>query len=89
MEDAATAEISRAQIWQWAHHPKGVLSDGRKVTVALFREILAEELRGLKAAPGAHKFSPDKLALAGKILDELVSNDEFVSFLTLPAYQHL
>jgi malate synthase len=80
MEDAATAEISRAQIWQWAHHPKGVLADGRKVTVALFKEILSEELR---------KYPGGKHELAAKILDDLVTSDEFVPFLTLPAYQHL
>jgi malate synthase len=83
MEDAATAEISRAQIWQWAHHPKGVLSDGRKVTVQLFRDVLAEELKALKP-----KGLP-KLELAAKILDDLVARDKFESFLTLPAYQHL
>ena len=44
MEDAATAEISRAQVWQWIRHPRGVLDDGRKVTVELFREMLREEL---------------------------------------------
>jgi malate synthase len=80
MEDAATAEISRAQIWQWAHHPGGVLSDGRKVTVALFREMLSEELK---------KYPGGKHELAAKILDELVSSDEFIPFLTLPAYQRL
>ena len=40
MEDAATAEISRAQVWQWIRHPRGVLNDGRKVTKELFRSIL-------------------------------------------------
>ena len=48
MEDAATAEISRAQIWQWIRHPKGVLSDGRRVTTALFRQCLKEEMDRLK-----------------------------------------
>ena len=45
MEDAATAEISRSQIWQWIRSPKGVLDDGRKVTPSLFKKLLAEELR--------------------------------------------
>src|SRR5690606_7422750 len=50
MEDAATAEISRAQIWQWINHPGGVLEDGRKVTVELFRAITREELDKLRGA---------------------------------------
>ena len=50
MEDAATAEISRAQIWQWIKHPAGKLDDGRKVTVELFRKIAREELDKLAAA---------------------------------------
>ena len=49
MEDAATAEISRSQIWQWIRSPKGVLDDGRKVTVDLFRQLLAEELPKVKS----------------------------------------
>jgi malate synthase len=89
MEDAATAEISRAQIWQWAHHPKGVLSDGRKVTVDLFRQILTEELGGIRNLIGPQKFSAGKHELAGKILDELVAADEFVPFLTVPAYKYI
>ncbi len=48
MEDAATAEISRAQVWQWIHHPKGILEDGTEVTVELFREVLDEELEKIK-----------------------------------------
>ena len=48
MEDAATAEISRAQVWQWIRHPKGVLQDGRKVTVDLFRTILGEEISKIR-----------------------------------------
>src|SRR5262249_22037732 len=48
MEDAATAEIARSQVWQWIRHPKGVLDDGRKVTVELFRKITQEELARLR-----------------------------------------
>ena len=50
MEDAATAEIARSQVWQWIRHPRGVLDDGRRVTVELFRQILR---RGARKAPGA------------------------------------
>src|SRR6185295_4051676 len=52
MEDAATAEISRAQVWQWIRHPLGVLSDGRKVTKELFRKVLDEELDKIKGGVG-------------------------------------
>ena len=80
MEDAATAEISRSQIWQWIRSPKGVLADGRKVTVELFRGLLAEELRKAKAA-GAE----GKLDEAAALFDQITSGD-YVEFLTLPAY---
>ncbi len=84
MEDAATAEISRSQIWQWIRSPKGELSDGRKVTLELFRTLLAEELRKVSRAPGASGAKYDEAAW---LLDRLVSDDEFVDFLTEPAYE--
>ena len=84
MEDAATAEISRSQIWQWIRSPKGVLEDGRKVTLELFRQILEEELRRVSSQPGASAFRYDEAAW---LLDRLVSNDEFMDFLTEPAYE--
>jgi malate synthase len=89
MEDAATAEISRAQIWQWIHHPRGVLQDGRKVTVPLFRQILAQELDKIKASVGPESFAAGKYILAARILDDIITSDSFVEFLTLPAYDHL
>jgi len=84
MEDAATAEISRSQIWQWIRSPKGELADGRKVTVELFRTLLAEELRKVSSAPGALGGKYDEAAW---LLDRLVADDEFVDFLTEPAYE--
>src|SRR5246127_1094371 len=57
MEDAATAEISRAQVWQWIRHPRGVLSDGRKVTKELFRTVLGEELKKIKEQSGEKRFA--------------------------------
>ena len=84
MEDAATAEISRSQIWQWIRSPRGELSDGRKVTVELFRRLLGEELRKVSSLPGA---STAKFDEAAWLLDRLVANDEFVDFLTEPAYE--
>jgi malate synthase len=89
MEDAATAEICRAQVWQWIRHPKGVLQDGRKVTVDLFRNVLPEELGKIKAMVGADTFVAGKYELAAQILDDITSREQFVEFLTLPAYQYL
>ncbi len=83
MEDAATAEISRAQIWQWIRHPKGVLADGRRVTVALFRQCLREEMERLKGR------GLGRLELAGTILDEITTSNAFAEFLTLPAGEFL
>ena len=80
MEDAATAEISRSQIWQWIRSPKGVLDDGRKVTAGLIRSLLADELAKAKAA-GAE----GKLDEAAALFDRITTGD-YVEFLTLPAY---
>jgi malate synthase len=84
MEDAATAEISRSQLWQWLRSPKGVLEDGRKVTLEMFRVMLAEELRKVTAMPGAFGMKYDEAAW---LLDRLVASDEFADFLTEPAYE--
>jgi malate synthase len=89
MEDAATVEIARAQVWQWIHHPRGILNDGRKVTVALFRQLMTEELIRLQTAPGRQPEATRMLDTAAHILDEIVSSDDFVEFLTLPAYRYL
>ena len=89
MEDAATVEISRAQIWQWLHHPKGVLNDGRKVTTELFHQLVQEELDKIKATIGEPVYARRRYDSAAEILDQLITNDGFVEFLTLPAYQYL
>jgi malate synthase len=80
MEDAATAEISRTQLWQWIHHGAR-LADGRRVSAELFRAVLAEELRG--AESDAH------LAAAARLFDELATAPVLADFLTLPAYERL
>ncbi|MDQ6860441.1 MAG: malate synthase A [Verrucomicrobiota bacterium] len=82
MEDAATAEISRAQLWQWIRHPRGVLTDGRKVTKELFRTVLDEEIAKVRNGRA-------KLDLARELFDKLTTDDEFVEFLTLPGYDKL
>jgi malate synthase len=89
MEDAATAEISRAQIWQWIRHPRGVLTDGRKVTKELFRTVLGEELEKIRSMVGPDRFAKGKYAEAAEMFEELTTNDHFVDFLTLPGYEML
>ncbi len=85
MEDAATAEISRSQVWQWIHSANGVLEDGRKVNADLFRSMLAEELEKI------HGKYPADLVLffdrAAALFDDISTSDDFVDFLTLPAYR--
>jgi malate synthase len=88
MEDAATAEISRSQIWQWIRSPKGVLDDGRKVTVELFRALLKEELPKVRTYLGDEAWKAGKYEEAAKLFDELTTG-EYVEFLTLPAYQKI
>jgi malate synthase len=89
MEDAATVEISRAQIWEWIHHSQGILQDGRRVTVALFQELAKEELEKIRAAVGEQQFARRKFQTAAEILDGIITDDQFVEFLTLPAYKYL
>jgi malate synthase len=89
MEDAATAEIARAQVWQWIRHPRGVLADGRRVTLALFRELLAAEQQRLAATFGAAAYRAGHFDAAGALLDDITANDEFQTFLTLAAYRQL
>jgi malate synthase len=89
MEDAATVEISRSQIWQWIHHPKGILNDGRKVTIELFRQMEAEELQKIRAMVGEQEYPKRKFDKAAELLDKIITDDQFVEFLTLPAYRYL
>ncbi len=80
MEDVATAEIARSQVWQWIHHG-AALDDGRTVDAALYRTIRDEELAGLTAGGDAHRFDQ-----AVALLDALVLSDDYVEFLTVPGY---
>jgi malate synthase len=89
MEDAATAEISRTQVWQWIHHPKGVLDDGRKVTLELFRSVLKEELEKIRHVVGDERFATIKHGLAAELFDQIISDPELDEFLTLRAYEFL
>jgi malate synthase len=82
MEDTATAEISRAQLWQWIRH-NAKLSDGRPVNRELYNQIKLQELSRL-ADPGDGRYTD-----AARILDQLVLDDSFCEFLTFPAYEYL
>ncbi|HKI64564.1 MAG TPA: malate synthase A [Burkholderiales bacterium] len=87
MEDAATAEISRSQIWQWIRSDKGKLDDGRKVTNELFRKLLAEELPKVRAYLGEEAYAAGKYEDGAKLFERITSDDNYVEFLTLPAYE--
>ncbi len=89
MEDTATAEISRAQVWQWLHSPDAFLADGRKVSPELYQKLTAEELEEIKTMYGEKFFSTSKLDQAQKLFDRLVLDDQFTDFLTWLAYQEL
>jgi malate synthase len=89
MEDAATAEISRAQVWQWIRHPGGVLEDGRKVTATMFRDLLAAEQKRLAVELGEQAWTRGNFKRAGQLLDEITTSEEFATFLTLAAYREL
>jgi len=88
MEDAATAEISRSQVWQWIRSPKGVLDDGRKVTKAIVAAMIPEEMQKIRDLLGA-AFGEGRYDEAADIFADLVANDTFVEFLTLPAYEKI
>jgi malate synthase len=88
MEDAATAEISRAQVWQWIHH-KATLDDGQPLTVERFRRVLDEELAALRETLGAQRYDEGRFAEARVLFERLSTAEEFEEFLTLPAYDIL
>ena len=85
MEDAATAEISRAQLWQWIRHPKAQLAGGVNIDAELYQGMRTEILDALEA--DASPATADQLRSAAGLLDDLTLNDEFATFLTLKAYQ--
>ncbi len=89
MEDAATAEISRTQVWQWIHNPRAVLSDGRKVTLPLARQLIREELDRIRTERGTERFEKGYFEQATRLFDELVANEQLEEFLTLKAYELL
>ncbi|ALG69209.1 malate synthase A [Beggiatoa leptomitoformis] len=89
MEDAATAEIARAQLWQWVRYPKGILNDGRKVTAELMKQVIQEELDIIRAQVGEQRQKAGHYALAAELLAKIVTEETFAEFLTLVAYEYL
>ncbi|PYP53162.1 MAG: malate synthase A [Gemmatimonadetes bacterium] len=88
MEDAATAEISRAQVWQWQRHG-AQLQDGRYVNAALIQQTLSEVMASLPERVGADVASAEQFSLAARILADLTTGAEFAEFLTTVAYDYL
>ncbi len=90
MEDAATAEISRSQVWQWIRSPKGKLEDGTKITAELVRSLIPQELDKVKATVTsggtADMTTYDR---AAKIFEQMSTSEEFAELLTLPLYEEL
>jgi malate synthase len=89
MEDAATAEISRAQIWHWIRSPLGVLDDCRKVSKEMFRELVPQELAKVREILGEKGYAAGKYPEGAKMFEELTLAEDFVEFLTLPAYDYV
>jgi malate synthase len=88
MEDTATAEISRTQIWQWIHH--GVtLDDGRPVTAELVRQLLDEESAKIRGQVGHETWEAGRPAETREIFERVALSPELIEFLTLPAYRYL
>lgn len=89
MEDAATAEISRAQVWQWLHNPGTRLADGRFVTKDLIREMMPTVMQQIEGTVGREQFMKGKYQDASQLFEEIIIGNEFTEFLTLPAYERL
>ena len=88
MEDAATAEISRTQVWQWLHH-NATLDDGRTIDLHLYGAMLEEEMDAIRAEVGEDRFQNGQFKLAARLFDELAREDDFTEFLTLKAQDYL
>jgi malate synthase len=89
MEDAATAEISRTQVWQWIHNPKASMDDHRKVTADLVRALIEEEMARIARERGEARFRSGHFEEAAELFEDLVSRDHLSEFLTLEAYELL
>jgi malate synthase len=88
MEDAATAEISRTQVWQWLHHGAH-LNDGRKITTDLIRETIASQLQHIRTLVGERRFEQGKFQAAAQIFEQMMTSSQLQDFLTLAAYSYI
>jgi malate synthase len=88
MEDAATAEICRAQVWQWVRHGAR-MGDGRAVTSQLVRETINEELEKIRTLLGSSRFDSGKFDLAARLFEQITTGPEFPEFMPLVAYEHI
>jgi len=88
MEDAATAEISRTQVWQWLTHG-AKLADGRRVTAELVRHTMADELGKLREQLGPARFEAGKFDLAATLFEQMMTGTDFPEFLTSVAYDYI
>lgn len=89
MEDAATAEISRTQLWQWIRHPRGITADGRHITAEWVGELVEEETNKIENGTAANKLDSNAIVLAAKLFREMTVADELTEFLTIPGYRFL
>ncbi len=87
MEDAATAEISRTQVWQWIHHPQGKLEDGRDISAEIVGTVLEEELEKIKSEVGSQAYQNGNYDTAARLFKEIVARDDLDEFLTLRTYE--
>jgi malate synthase len=88
MEDAATAEISRSQVWQWVHNDVR-LDTGETVTPELVRRVVDDELASIRAELGDEAFEAGRFDAARELFEQVALADDFVEFLTLPAYESI
>ena len=88
MEDAATAEISRTQLWQWIRHG-AALEDGRTIDAPLVKSVLEEEMDAIRQLVGEERFRGGRFPLARSLFERLITSPELEEFLTLVAYEHL
>ena len=88
MEDAATAEISRTQVWQWLHHG-AKLNDGRTVSLELVRATIVSVLDQLRTQLGPERYDAGKFPLAAQLFEQMMVSDQLGDFLTLAAYKYL
>jgi malate synthase len=89
MEDAATAEISRTQVWQWVHHEDAKLDDGTKITAELVKKLIDEQKESYRQSLGADKYAKSKFDLATELFEKMSLQDNLEEFLTLEAYNYI